>query len=89
MDAQILLVDEELDVQAIGPPVDVPVDVAEVVADPVGAVVRELDALSLARATALALHAAAERPTRRDREPLQLRQELGAEYVLTSADRHA
>src|SRR5206468_7675055 len=39
MQAQILLVDEELDVQPIEAPVDVPIDVAEVVADAVRAIV--------------------------------------------------
>ena len=60
--AEILLVHEELDVQAVEATVDVPVDVAEVVAVPVGAVVGELHAVAAARAASLALDAAPERP---------------------------
>src|SRR5881398_1573376 len=46
--AQVLLVHEELDVEPVEAPVDVPVDVAEVVTYPVGAVVAELDAVPAA-----------------------------------------
>src|SRR6516225_10217131 len=52
--AEILLVDEQLDVQTVEAPVDVPVDVAEVVAYPVGAIVAELDAVPAPEAAALA-----------------------------------
>src|SRR5437867_9883755 len=51
VEAQVLLVHEELDVEPVEAPVDVPVDVPEVVADPVGAVVAELDAVPAARAS--------------------------------------
>ena len=64
MQAEVFLVDEELDVQPIEPPVDVPVDVAEVIAYPVGAVVAELDAVPPAQAPALTLHPPPEDPAR-------------------------
>ena len=76
---ELLLVDEELDVQPIEAAVDVPVHVAEVVADAVAAIVAELDAVPAPRAPALALHAPAEDPARVERQALELRQELGAQ----------
>ena len=60
MEAKILLVDEELEVEPIEAPVNVPVDVAQVVADPVLPVVGELDAHALARTLALAARPPAE-----------------------------
>src|SRR5262249_25620983 len=66
---------------------DVPVDVTEVVAHPVGAIVAELDAVAAPQAAALALHPAAEDPSREQREALELRQKLGREERL-AGDRH-
>src|SRR5262249_29059619 len=71
---QVFLVDEELDVQPVQPTVDVPVDVAEVVAHAVGAIVAELDAVPTAQAAPLALHAAAKYAAREQRQALELRQ---------------
>jgi hypothetical protein len=89
VNAEVLLVDEELHVEAIGAAVDVPVHVAEVVTDAVGAVVRELDALTLAGAAPLALDPSPERPAGGEREPLELRQELGGEEVRPRGGGHA
>ena len=88
MKAQILLVDEELDVQPIEATVDVPVDVAEVVADAVRAIVAELDAVPPAQAPPLAFHAPAKDAAREQREALELRQKLRREERLARR-RHA
>ena len=89
MQAQILLVHEELHVQAIKAAEDVPVDVAEVVTDAIRAVIGELDALTLAWAAPLALHAPSKGAARRQREPLELGQELGRERNGPGRRRHA
>jgi hypothetical protein len=70
MQAEILLVDEELHVQPVEAAIDVPVDVAEVVAHPVGAVVAELDAVPQ-RWLTLAPHPAAKHGAKQ-REALKL-----------------
>ena len=86
--AEILFVDEELHVQAVEPGVDVPVDVAEVVAVPVGAVVGELHAVPASRAAPLALDAAAEGPARQQRQALELREELRREEARAGGGGH-
>src|SRR5262249_7823701 len=86
--AEILLVDEELDVQPIEPAEDIPVDVAEVVTDAVRPVIGELDTLSLARAAPLAFHSSPERPARRQRQPLQLGQKVWRERDGPDSRRH-
>src|SRR5262245_19029060 len=87
--AQILLVHEQLDVQAIRAGVDIPVDVPQIVADAVGPVVGELDALTLARAPALALHMTAEDAAGGQGQALELRQEIGTEELLANGCGHA
>ncbi len=77
--AEVFLVDEELQVEPVQPPEDVPVDVAEVVPHPVRPVVHELDAAAAVGALAVALDPAAEGPLREQREPLQLDQEVAGE----------
>ena len=73
MEVQILFVHEELEIEPVEAAVDVPVDVAEIVARPVGAIVGELDAHALARALALTPRAAAKGLPRDEREALELR----------------
>jgi hypothetical protein len=73
---EILVVDEELHVQPVAAGEDVPVDVAQVVADAVGPVVAELDAAARTPAAAVARGPAAHRPPADEREPLELREEL-------------
>jgi hypothetical protein len=85
---QILLVDEELDVEAVEAAVDVPVDVAQVIAVTVGAIVGELHGVPAPGAAALALDAAAERAARQERQPLELRQELGRKERVPRVGRH-
>src|SRR5262249_6799374 len=80
--AEIFLVDEELDVQAIEPAVDVPVDVAKIVADPVRAIVAELDAVPAPEASALALDPPAKDPAREQRQALELRKKVRREERL-------
>ena len=82
MQAEILLVDEELDVQAVEAAEHVPVDVAQVVADAVRAVVAELDAVPLARAAALATAPPAKGPAGGQGETLELREEVRGEEGL-------
>ena len=74
--AQILLVHEELDVQAVGAAVDVPVDVAQIVPHPVGAIVGKLHALALARTPPLALHVTPEDAARGQGQAFQLGQKV-------------
>ncbi len=82
--AQILLVHEELEIEAVEAAVDVPVDVTEVVPGAIGPVVGELDAHPLAGTLALAAGATPEGPARQEGEPLELEEELGREQVLTA-----
>src|ERR1700730_4026142 len=82
--AQILLVHEELQIEAVEAAVDVPVDVAEVVPGAIGPVVGELDAHPRAETRALAGGATPKGPAREEREPLELEEELGREQVLTA-----
>src|SRR5947209_2967026 len=74
---QVFLLHEEADEQAVEAGVEVPVEEAEVVADDVVAVVGELDALPLALAAALALHAAHKDLARHQLELFEPGQELG------------
>src|SRR4030095_7905598 len=55
VEAEILLVHEQLHVEPVEPAVDVPVDVAEIIAQPVGPVVGELDADAFPGTASLAL----------------------------------
>ena len=79
MQTEVLFVDEELHVQTVEAGVRVPVDVPQIIADTVRAIVAELDGVPAPRALALTLDAAAEDPPGREREPLELREELGCE----------
>src|SRR5262249_21715234 len=76
VEVEILLVHEELEVEAVEAAVDVPVDVAEVVTRTVRAIVGELHAHALVRAFALAPGSSAEGPPREEGQALELGQEL-------------
>ncbi len=76
---EVFLLHEEPDEQAVEPGVQVPVEEAQVVADDVVAVVGELDALPLALAAPLALHAAQENLARHQLELFEPGQELRVE----------
>ena len=74
-DGDVLLLDEQLDEQALEPGVDVPVELAQVVAEGVVAVVGELDRLAALDAPATALEPAADRRAHQHQQPLELAQE--------------
>ena len=74
-DRDVLLLDEELDEQPLEPGVDVPVELAQVVAEGVVAVVGELDRLAALDAPPAALEAAADRRAHEQQQPLELAQE--------------
>jgi hypothetical protein len=78
---QDLLFLELLDVQAAGAAVDVPVDLARVVARRVVAVVGELDRGALADAAAVALAVARHAAAADEREPLQPLEERAFEEL--------
>ena len=73
---------EQLQKQAVEPAEDVPVDVAEVVALDVVAIVGELGARAPATGTLLALRAADEEPPHHQLEVLKLRDQSGVEERL-------
>src|SRR6266511_1680229 len=85
VETEVFLVHEELEIETIQTGVDVPVDVADVVANPVGTVIRELDADALAGAAALAPDAPAERAPREQRETLELGEEVRREQIRADA----
>ena len=76
---QVFLFHEQADEEPIEPGVQVPVEEAQIVADDVIAIVGELDALPLAFAAPLALHAAEEDLARDQLELFQAGQELRIE----------
>src|SRR5215467_2882606 len=76
VEVEVLLVHEELQVEAIEAAIDVPVDVTEVVARSVRAIVGELHAHALVRALTLAPSPAAEGASREEGQALELSQEL-------------
>ena len=75
VDGDVLLLDEQLDEQPLEACVQVPVERAQVVAEGVVAVVRELDRLTALDAAPGALHAAVDGRAREQRQPLELTQE--------------
>src|SRR5215831_2363680 len=83
VEVQVLLVHEELQVEAIEAAIDVPVDVAEVVARAVRAIIGELHAHALVRALALAPSPSAEGAPREEGQALELSQELRRQKVLS------
>src|SRR5215831_4604417 len=83
VEVQVLLVHEELQVEAIEAAIDVPVDVAEVVARAVRAIIGELHAHALVRALALAPGPSAEGAPREKGQALELSQELRGQKVLS------
>ena len=74
-DRDVLLLDEELDEQLLEPGVDVPVELAQVVAEGVVAVVGELDRLAALDAPPAALEPAADRRAHQQQQALELAQE--------------
>ena len=74
-DRDVLFLDEELDEQLLQTGIDVPVELAEVVAERVVAVVGELDRLAALDAPAAALEAAPDRRAHQQEQPLELAQE--------------
>src|SRR5262252_8239357 len=83
VEVQVLLVHEELQVEAIEAAIDVPVDVAEVVARAVRAIIGELHAHALVRALALAPSPSAEGASRKEGQAFELSQELRRQKVLS------
>src|SRR5215467_6436068 len=83
VEVQVLLVHEELQVEAIEAAIDVPVDVAEVVARAVRAIIGELHAHALVRALALAPSPSAEGAPREEGQALELSQELRRQKILS------
>ena len=75
MIVDVLLLDEQLHEQLLEPRVDVPVELAQVVAQGVVAVVGELDALAALHAPPPALEPAADRLLHQHAEALELPQE--------------
>ena len=71
----VLLLDEELDEQPLEPGVDVPVELAQVVAEGVVAVVGELDRLAALDAPPAALEPAADGRAHQQQQALELAQE--------------
>ncbi len=82
MDDEVLVLSEELDEEAVEAGEDVPVDMAEVVARRVLAVVVELDRLAATLGTALARELAGEDLPAEHVEPVEPSGELGGEEVL-------
>ena len=74
-DGDVLFLDEELDEQLLEPGVDVPVELAQVVAEGVVAVVGELDRLAALDAPAAALEPAADRRPHQQQQAFELAQE--------------
>ena len=74
-DRDVLLLDEQLDEQPLEPGVDVPVELAQVVAQGVVAVVGELDRLAALDAPPAALQAAPDRRAHQQQQALELAQE--------------
>ena len=74
-DRDVLLLDEQLDEQPLEPRVDVPVELAQVVAEGVVAVVGELDRLAALDAPPSALEPAADRRAHQQQQSLELAQE--------------
>src|SRR5207247_6526441 len=82
MQVQILFVHEELEIEPVEPAVDVPVDIAKVVARSVGAIVGELDAHALVRTLALTARAASKSFPRDESEALELNEKLRRQEIL-------
>ena len=74
-DGDVLLLDEQLDEEPLESGVDVPVELAQVVAERVFAVIGELDRLATLDAPAAALEPAADRRAHDQQQPLELAQE--------------
>ena len=74
-DRHVLFLDEQLDEQLLEAGVDVPVELAEVVAERVVAVVGELHRLAALHAPSAALEAAADRRSHQQQQALELAQE--------------
>ena len=79
-DREVLLLDEELDEEALEPGVDVPVELAQVVAEGVVAVVGELHGLAPLDAPPAALQAAPHRRPDEQQQALELAQERLVEH---------
>ena len=79
-DGEVLLLDEQLDEQPLEPGVDVPVELAQVVAEGVVAVVGELHGLAPLDAPAAALEAAPDGRADEQQEALELAQEPLVEH---------
>jgi len=86
--AEVFLVHEQLDVEPLESTVDIPVDVAQVVAVAVGTVIGELHAVAATRTAPLALDAAAERAPRQQGQAFQLSKELRGEQARAGGRRH-
>ena len=89
MDRDVLLLDEELHEEALEPGVGVPVELAQVVAGGVVAVVGELNALPSPHAAALTLHPPGGQPARGELELLEAAQERLVEERCALGGGHA